>query len=159
MYQFYLTGKSLMEVGERFGMTRQAVYAGFKVRGFDLRAQNKRPFVIYDGKKFTLRNVGYYAATVGSRPQLHRYKYEKEIGVIPNDWDIHHIDNDKTNNHIDNLVAMPKSVHASLFNTGGNQYGKGNRQHQGVGERERAVNYYIARKHDTKSGYQVEGRS
>ena len=46
---------------------------------------------------------------------MHRYKYEREVGHIPDGWDIHHIDHDKTNNDIDNLVAIPKAIHAWIF--------------------------------------------
>lgn len=33
MYRVYLKGYSLQEVAEQFGITRQAVYTGFKRRG------------------------------------------------------------------------------------------------------------------------------
>ncbi len=106
MYRFYLKGYSLQEVAKQFGLTRQAVYTGFKRRGFKLRSKNFNKFVVYDGKKFTLRNNGYYGCTTGKRELLHRYKYEKEVRPILDGWDIHHIDHNKLNNDIDNLVAL-----------------------------------------------------
>ena len=115
MYKRYQEGLSLSQVAGEYNMTRQSVYIGFKRRGFPLRNKKYKKCVIYDNKKFTLRNNGYLGCTTGKRELLHRYVYENEIGCIPDGWDIHHIDHDKTNNHIDNLVAMPKSIHAWLF--------------------------------------------
>src|SRR5699024_4034091 len=115
MYKRYQEGLSLSQVANEYNMTRQSVYIGFKRRSFQLRNKNYKKCVIYDNKKFTLRNNGYLDCTTGKRELLHRYVYEHEIGRIPDGCDVHHIDQDKTNNHIDNLVAIPKSIHAWLF--------------------------------------------
>lgn len=40
MYESYMSGLSLAQVGERYGMTRQSVYEGFKRRGYVLRTKN-----------------------------------------------------------------------------------------------------------------------
>ena len=45
---------------------------------------------------------------------LHRYVYEKEVGQIPPNWVVHHLDNDKWNNNPANLKAMPMTEHISL---------------------------------------------
>lgn len=147
MYVKYQEGLSLSQVAELFGITRQSVYTGFKRRSYQLRSKNERLFVIYDNKKFTLRNNGYFGCTTGKRELLHRYKYEKEVKPISEGWDIHHIDHDKTNNNIDNLVAMPKSVHAWLFSEGSNQYVKKTVGIEEMGIREHYVNQFIANKH------------
>ena len=147
MYVKYQEGLSLSQVAELFGITRQSVYTGFKRRSYQLRSKNERLFVIYDNKKFTLRNNGYFGCTTGKRELLHRYKYEKEVKPISEGWDIHHIDHDKTNNNIDNLVAMPKSVHAWLFSEGSNQHVKKTVGVEEVGIREHYVNQFIANKH------------
>lgn len=42
---------------------------------------------------------------------LHRIVYTLAHGFIPKDWVIHHIDGDKLNNDIDNLIAIPDLVH------------------------------------------------
>lgn len=149
MYVKYQEGLSLSQVAELFGITRQSVYAGFKRRSYQLRSKNERPFVIYDNKRFTLRNNGYFGCTTGNRELLHRYKYEKEVKPILEGWDIHHIDHDKTNNNIDNLVAIPKSVHTWLFSEGSNQYVKKTVGVEEMGVREHYVNQFIANKHWT----------
>lgn len=42
----------------------------------------------------------------------YRLLYKKETGcAVPTDYDIHHIDMNKTNNTINNLVAIPHKLH------------------------------------------------
>ena len=147
MYKKYQEGLSLSQVAELFGMTRQSVYAGFKRRSYRLRSKNERPFVMYDNKKFTLRNNGYFGCTTGNRELLHRYKYEKEVKPILEGWDIHHIDHDKTNNHIDNLVAIPKSIHAWLFAKERADIVKETKGTKRVGFAEHYINQFVANKY------------
>lgn len=68
-----------------------------------------------DGCKFRKdRKTGYYLSTkkIGnSRPRLHRYIWEKYNGNVPKGYEIHHIDSDKDNNEIENLIAMSKKEH------------------------------------------------
>jgi hypothetical protein len=48
------------------------------------------------------------------KPKYFNYRkfYEKETGSkIPDGFDIHHIDCDRSNNHILNLVALPKELY------------------------------------------------
>lgn len=124
MYEAYKSGLSLSEVGKLYGMTRQSVYDGFKRRGYILRTKNQLPFQILDGIKFSVRNGGYYGATVGDRKLMHRYVWEKHNGPIPEGYEVHHIDHDRSNNDISNLEIYTKSDHARLFSTGSNQYVK-----------------------------------
>ena len=126
-YQLYLDGLSLQQVANEIGVTRQCVYVAFKRRFFQLRGINFRPFQFYDGKKFTLRNTGYYSLTTDDRCLMHRYVWEKEKGKIPDNWDIHHLDEIRSHNYIDNLEAIDHKDHASIYATGNNQYGKGRR--------------------------------
>jgi hypothetical protein len=56
---------------------------------------------------------------------MHRYVWEFANGPIPENYDIHHIDNDKSNNGISNLMCLPKSEHTRLFSPHNNQYTKG----------------------------------
>lgn len=158
MYEMYLNGKSLSQVGRAFGVSRQSVYAGFKCRQYEMRITKELSYITYDGLKFTIGNMGYYRCTTGNRELLHRYKYTREVGNIPNNWDVHHMDYNKENNDIDNLVALPKDEHAYLFSTGGNQFDKGNRQSKNMGEREHRINFYIARKQELKSREGIERR-
>ena len=128
MYNEYQKGFSLSEVGKMFGMTRQSVFSGFKCRKYKMRSKPQLPYQFFDGKKFTLRNHGYYSLTIGKRDLMHRYVWEYHKGKIKKNYDIHHIDHNKANNNINNLELYSKAEHASKFATGNNQYGKGNRQ-------------------------------
>lgn len=121
-YQLYLSGLSLEQVANEMGVTRQCVYKAFVKRGFALRGPNFRPFQIYDGKKFTLRNTGYYSLTTGNRSLMHRYVWEKEKGRIPQGYDIHHINEKKYDNRIENLECLPKAEHTKKYSPHHNQY-------------------------------------
>ena len=41
----------------------------------------------------------------------YREKYIKHHGEPPEGWHIHHIDGDRKNNDIDNLIAIPPKLH------------------------------------------------
>ena len=127
-YKIYLDGHSLDQVAKKLCVTRQCVYKAFKQRGFMLRGANFQPEQIYDGKKFTLRNHGYFALTNGKRTLMHRYVWEKEKGLIPDNYDIHHINEIKSDNRIENLECLPKSEHTKKYSPHNNQYTKGRKR-------------------------------
>ena len=128
MYTYYVKGYSLAEIGKMFGVRRQSVHIGFQRRGLKMRTIKPLPFQSFNGKKYTLKNTGYYGMTDGKRSQMHRDVWEYHKGKIPKGYDIHHKNRDKTDNRIENLELYTKSEHARKFATGNNQYGKGNRQ-------------------------------
>ena len=72
--------------------------------------------IIYvDGIKFKLDNKGYYLGfRYGNRIRLHRYIWEKHNGKIPKGYDIHHIDGNRLNNDISNLIMLTPSEHHKL---------------------------------------------
>ena len=121
-YDNYLSGISLEQVANEMKITRQCLYTAFKRRGFALRGINFQPFQIYDGKKFTLRNTGYYSLTTDKRCLMHRYVWEKEKGPIPKGWDIHHINCNKADNRIENMECLPKAEHTRKYSPHHNQY-------------------------------------
>ncbi len=123
-YELYLTGLSLDQVAKTLLVTRQCVYKAFKKRGYCLRGVNFRPFQIYDDIKFTLRNNGYYSATVNDRILMHRYVWQKYNGIIPDNFDIHHINGKKYDNRIENLECLSKSEHTKKYSPHHNQYTK-----------------------------------
>jgi hypothetical protein len=157
-YELYLSGLSLEQVAKEIGVTRQAVFKAFQQRGLKMRnrmiitqtgyeslTKHKPPksgmtervyrkFQMYEGKKFTLRNNGYYAATTGNRVKMHRYVWQKFNGSIPIGFDIHHINEDKEDNRIENLECLSKSEHTRKYGSFNNQYGKGRRPLEVVDE-------------------------
>lgn len=67
-----------------------------------------------------VNNHGYYQITskIHNGKLLHRLIYESVWGKIPEGYVIHHIDGDKTNNCILNLLIVDKEHHSSLHNKG-----------------------------------------
>lgn len=123
-YDLYLSGLSLEQVANELSVTRQCVYKAFKQRGFSLRGVNFRPFQFFDNIKFTLRNNGYYSSTKGDRILMHRYVWQKYNGSIPDNYDIHHKNNKKYDNRIENLECLPKAEHTRKYSPHHNQYTK-----------------------------------
>lgn len=117
-YQEYLKGKSLEQVADMLGITRQSIYKSFKSRGYQLRAKTYNDTQLFNGETFSLRASGYYSLTYGKRTLMHRYVWEHFNGQIPEGYDIHHKDEDKTNNDISNLECLPKSEHTRLYSKG-----------------------------------------
>ncbi len=68
----------------------------------------------FDGLRFTRDDkTGYYQnSTIGER--IHRYIYKHYNGEIPKGYQIHHIDRNKSNNDITNLVIISHTEHATL---------------------------------------------
>lgn len=129
MYDLYKSGYSLAQVAKVYGITRQSVYGLFKYRGWDTRKKpNPLPFIYFNGEKYTLRNNGYYGKTRGKRNLLHRDVWTSSKGSIPEGYDIHHINGDKSDNRIENLECLPKSEHTRLYSPHNNQYTKGRKR-------------------------------
>lgn len=123
LINLYNKGFSCEDIGYIIGRSRQAVWERLKRKGFKLRTKKVLPYIIYDGLKFTPNDHGYYRATTRDKHiSLHRYKYEKEVGIIPDGFDIHHIDGNKQNNNISNLECLSKSEHTKKYSPHHNQF-------------------------------------
>lgn len=68
-----------------------------------------------DGIKFTRdRRTGYYLSSKninGKRKRLHVYVWEKNNGPVPKGCHVHHLDENKDNNSIENLKLLSASDH------------------------------------------------
>jgi len=72
-------------------------------------------YIELNGIKFYKDGKGYWLGTVNKKPKrLHIYVWECVNGSVPKGYHIHHVDLDKDNNDIDNLVAMEKEEHLRL---------------------------------------------
>lgn len=75
-------------------------------------------FQYFDGKKFTRdENTGYYLCSTpesdGKRKRMHVYVWEHYNGKAPDEYHIHHIDGNKSNNEIGNLRLEKAYEHLS----------------------------------------------
>jgi rubrerythrin len=70
--------------------------------------------IVVDGLRFTRDDATGYYRNDRVRTRLHRYLYEREYGELPDEVDVHHIDHDKENNTIENLMALERSEHQRL---------------------------------------------
>lgn len=77
-------------------------------------------YIKYDGIRFYKDGKGYWLGQADGkdgkkhRVRLHIYVWEKFNGPIPEGYEIHHIDRNKDNNEIDNLVMLSKEEHKLL---------------------------------------------
>jgi hypothetical protein len=116
MYALYEQGLSLQQVGAVFGITRQSVYDTFKYHGLKCRAKVFQPTIEFNGAVYSLKSTGYFTRTNGERHLLHRDMWEHHFGPIPDGWDIHHKDENKANNTIENFECIPKADHTRCHN-------------------------------------------
>jgi predicted DNA-binding protein YlxM (UPF0122 family) len=123
MYNLYLQGYSLEQIGNQFNVSRQSVYDRFKRRKLQLRSKKNKPFIIVDNLKFTINRDGYYECTTIDRLMLYNYNWEKLNGKIPKGYELHHKDLNKLNNDVSNLqLVTPKEhteIHSKLKNGSG----------------------------------------
>lgn len=68
----------------------------------------------FNGVKFTRdEKTGYYLNST-IRKRMHRYVWEFYNGSIPKGYCVHHIDHNRGNNDISNLVIMKKNQHSKM---------------------------------------------
>lgn len=81
---------------------------------------------LYMGKKYAIeQKTGYYVCTSGNRKRLHIAIWEHEHGMeVPPGCVIHHLDWNKNNNVIENLVCLTVSEHERVHNIVGGEKGK-----------------------------------
>jgi hypothetical protein len=77
-------------------------------RGFDGKYQE------YKGRKFFKTKHGYWRSTDKPYVTMHRWVWQSEVGKIPQNHHVHHIDGNKDNNAIENLTVISPSEHAAL---------------------------------------------
>ena len=81
---------------------------------------------LYMGKKYAVeQKTGYYVCTSGSRKRLHIAMWEAKYGrEVPEGCVIHHLDWNKANNTVENLVCLTIWEHECVHNIIGGEKGK-----------------------------------
>lgn len=81
---------------------------------------------LYMGKKYAIeQKTGYYVCTSGSRKRLHVAMWEQRWGrEVPEGCVIHHLDWNKANNTVENLVCLTVEEHERVHNIIGGEAGK-----------------------------------
>ena len=69
---------------------------------------------IFGDLVFTRDDTTGYYLNATCRLRLHRAVYEYYNGAIPDGYQVHHIDHDKSNNEPENLIALTKEDHSRL---------------------------------------------
>lgn len=118
----YLEGQSIEKIATFYGITRQAMWKILVRRGVAMRHLEPAEFVVWNGAKYSVRENGYLAKTIESRSYLHREIWEQHYGPIPLGYEVHHKDEDKRNNALNNLELLTEADHAAAHGFGGNQY-------------------------------------
>lgn len=75
--------------------------------------------VEWGGHAWHSYNGGYYERSekrkgVKTSYRLHREVYREHHGVVPDGHDVHHVNHDKTDNSVGNLLAVTRSEHRKL---------------------------------------------
>ena len=101
-------------IEERYRQRREA-----KKQAAATRVEKPRPVssptnrrIIKPAPKPKSQKNGYFLTKSGKF--VHREVYKETYGQIPHGWVVHHIDQCKTNNDPENLIAMPRLVHDRL---------------------------------------------
>ena len=81
--------------------------------------QMAKKFQYFDRKRFTRdERTGYYLCSTqspdGTRKRMHVYVWEYYNGPVQDNYHVHHIDGDKSNNNIENLELLRGREHLSL---------------------------------------------
>ena len=67
---------------------------------------------VYFGREFTQdKKTGYWLSRTSPRIRAHRWVWQQHHGEIPKGYHIHHKDDDKSNNEIENLMLLSRADH------------------------------------------------
>lgn len=120
--ELYKAGLSIADVAAQFSVTRQAMHKILKRRGVEMRQPNLQPVIEWNGRRFTLRENGYYAETTGEREYLHRAMWIAANGPIPDGYEVHHKNGNKEVNEFSNFELLSNVEHGKAHGFAGNQY-------------------------------------
>ena len=85
-----------------------------------IKAKRNPSSVAFQGDTFTPRKKDGYFVSNATKRRLHVAVWESVHGPIPGGWLVHHKDENKDHNEIDNLEAMEWGAHTSHHHLGEN---------------------------------------
>jgi hypothetical protein len=105
-----LCGNTIRRAAELTGLSRSAI-GRYALGISDIALKTHHPSKKYFGVTYFFEpSTGYFRSkSKYGGGYLHRAVYQREVGPIPDGFDVHHIDEDKNNNAKENLE--PKSKH------------------------------------------------
>ena len=74
--------------------------------------------ITYEGVRFVVNIHGHYQGSINTSLYLHRLIWEDNYGPIPDKHVIHHKNENKLDNRLDNLECLPWGEHTALHNLG-----------------------------------------
>ncbi len=112
LYAIYQSGSTLRQIGEQFAISNQTIHSMFSRRGWPLRNKKASHHQFLGGKKYAKKPSGYYGATDRSRTLMHRDVWASKNGEIPAGHQIHHMDGNRGNNSLENLLLVDAADHS-----------------------------------------------
>lgn len=107
------TGIPIATICHEFKIHPQSLYRAMRRLKLPITVRGPlKKAIEFCGRRFTLRTTGYYAATDGNRQLLHHVVWESVNGQLPDGFEVHHKDENRTNNAVDNLELKTKPDHA-----------------------------------------------
>lgn len=134
------------DIGERIGKTKSSVqhkanrlglvkdFEGFHdIRSRACSGINSGNFKDYRRKTsrgyIVLYKPCHPSSTKDGLVMEHRYIIEKALGVVlPKEFDVHHLNGDKTDNRLDNLAVITHKTHTAIHNHLNPKTGKGKKK-------------------------------
>ena len=82
--------------------------------------------VMFYGRKYRREASGYYVCTTGDRERLHVRVWRRAHGgcEVPAGCVIHHLDWNKANNNVENLICVTIEEHEKIHNILGGEAGR-----------------------------------
>lgn len=114
--KLYTAGNSTTQIAQKLGTEASVIRQYLLEAGVKLRSISEAKHLRQGGHINADKN-GYHKINVGirKRKKLHRYIMEQHLGrTLSKDEIVHHIDGNKHNNSIENLVVMTNAEHSRL---------------------------------------------
>ena len=117
----YVSGMSIPQICKEIGCTSGCVIPALKKAGIQTRSLSDAVHMAKAGRIYNW-GKGYQGicAEKNKRMPYHRYLMEQTLGrKLLRTEHVHHIDGNKENNSLENLVVMSKAEHAKLHHRQG----------------------------------------